>query len=464
MDIAQLIDVADPARAGRAREAAADGDGGDDFAFARSYGLSPGGDAPPDTADPAALTALALADPALFGLMVALPVTPETSQLLPDAQTDLAPVAAAGVSPGNRTDAVLAQPVLADGWIGALMAPTGEAPGEPGDGAALPVPEDGGASAIQSGTRPETPGIPAPTGPAGIVAAAPDETRPDPSASSTTSPPDTVTSAAAGRAGIETAAAAATTTAMASATAPAVAAGAAALPTGQTRDTGSDAGQSADDGSDDGPIEAEVSREDRPLAAPGRHGAAEGGADGAGNGGGSGGDKGVGDWVAAIAHAKGTDDLAATRPADLSVHGRGHPLIAQDIGRQLADAMTAMPDRPVEIALSPEELGRVRMVITTTDGTVSLQVVAERPETLELMRRHADLLAQDLRQLGFDQLDFRFSGQSDGRAGDGPADQPDQTTALRGKNGGTAFAPPDPASERSVSPAMASGRSLDIRL
>lgn len=473
MDIAQLIDVTDPARAGRAQGTVADGDGGDDFAFARSYDLAPRGDVPADKPDPAALAAFAPADPALFGLMVALPITGETSQPLPDAQADLTPVAAAGVSPGNRTDVVLAQPVLADGWIGALMTPSGKAPGGPGDGAALPAPDDGGAQASQSSSRLDTSGIPAPTGPAGIVAAAPDDTRPDPSASSTTSPPDAATSAAVGRGGIETAPVAATSTAMASATATAVAAnpaGAAASPAGQTPDTGSEPGQSAEGGPDDGPITAEDSREarptaeDRPLAAPGRHGAAEDGAGSGGGGGGGGGDKGVGDWVAAVGPANGIDDLSMARPADLSVHGRGHPLIAQDIGRQLSDAMTGMPDRPVEIALSPEELGRVRMVITTTDGTVSLQVVAERPETVELMRRHADLLAQDLRQLGFDQLDLRFSGQSDGRAGEGPAGQPDQTATYKTRSDGVAFAPPDPVSDRSVSPAMAPGRSLDIRL
>lgn len=462
MDIAQLIDVADPARAGRVQGTVADGDGGDDFAFARSYDLSPGGEAPPDKPDPAELTALAPADPALFGLIVALPVKPETDQPLPEVQASLAPVAADWVSTGSLQVGVLAQPVITDGWSGALMAATGEAPGGPGDGVGLAAtPEDDRTPALYSGPRVEMPGSAASGLAAGIVAERSGETRPDLPPRSGTPAPDAVAATAAGRIGVDASPVATTATATTIAANPAVTA---ALPAGRPPDAASDLGQSSDGGSDNGPPAAADSREarpkaeDRPLAAPGRHGAAEGGADGGG------GEKGMGEWAATVAPGRGAEDLSGARPADLSVHGRGHPLIAQDIGRQLADAMTAMPDRPVEIALSPEELGRVRMVITTTDGTVSLQVVAERPETVELMRRHADLLAQDLRQLGFDQLDFRFSGQSDGRAGQGPASQPDQTAAFRGKNDSSALAPPDPASERSVSPARASGRSLDIRL
>jgi flagellar hook-length control protein FliK len=88
----------------------------------------------------------------------------------------------------------------------------------------------------------------------------------------------------------------------------------------------------------------------------------------------------------------------------------------------------------VDVTLSPEELGRVRMSITAGEGGVVLQVLAERPETLELMRRHADLLARELANLGFGSVDLAFGqgqtpqgdAEGDGQAGQGHAAAPDQ--------------------------------------
>lgn len=48
---------------------------------------------------------------------------------------------------------------------------------------------------------------------------------------------------------------------------------------------------------------------------------------------------------------------------------------------------------------------------------MAVQIVAERPETLELLRRHIDILATELRQQGFTDLSFTF-GQG-GASGDG---------------------------------------------
>lgn len=84
------------------------------------------------------------------------------------------------------------------------------------------------------------------------------------------------------------------------------------------------------------------------------------------------------------------------------------------LARQLAEAIAAFPDRAVEITLSPEELGRVRMVVTSHDGALVLSLAAERPETLDLMRRNIDQLAADLRDLGFDSFRFNFTGEGSG--------------------------------------------------
>lgn len=89
---------------------------------------------------------------------------------------------------------------------------------------------------------------------------------------------------------------------------------------------------------------------------------------------------------------------------------------APRIAPQILDAMRALaPGQPVEIELNPRELGLVRLTLTDFDGQLSLQIAVERPETLDLMRRHIDLLTQDLRQAGYHSLSLDIgSGRGGG--------------------------------------------------
>ena len=91
-----------------------------------------------------------------------------------------------------------------------------------------------------------------------------------------------------------------------------------------------------------------------------------------------------------------------------------------DIGRQavqsLGHAIRHMDGGSVEIALSPEELGHVRLLLrdhTTATPTVTLH--ADRADTLDLMRRHIDILAQDLRDMGYRDVSFSFGSQTHDR-------------------------------------------------
>lgn len=81
---------------------------------------------------------------------------------------------------------------------------------------------------------------------------------------------------------------------------------------------------------------------------------------------------------------------------------------------QMAEVAARTPHRPVEIALNPEELGRVRISLSTHDAGVTVQISAERPETMDLLRRHIDQLAADFRRLGYEQIGFEFTGNSAG--------------------------------------------------
>ncbi|MGB0960615.1 MAG: flagellar hook-length control protein FliK, partial [Halocynthiibacter sp.] len=69
--------------------------------------------------------------------------------------------------------------------------------------------------------------------------------------------------------------------------------------------------------------------------------------------------------------------------------------------------------RPLEIALSPEELGRVRMTLHAQDTSLLVSIEAERFETAELMRRHMEELEQEFKELGYGDVSFDF-GQSRG--------------------------------------------------
>jgi len=45
------------------------------------------------------------------------------------------------------------------------------------------------------------------------------------------------------------------------------------------------------------------------------------------------------------------------------------------------------------------------------DTGISVLITAERPETLDLMRRHIDQLAEEFRSLGYEDIGFEFTGR-----------------------------------------------------
>jgi hypothetical protein len=127
------------------------------------------------------------------------------------------------------------------------------------------------------------------------------------------------------------------------------------------------------------------------------------------------------------------------------------------LGQRLAETIAQFPDRPVEVTLSPEELGRVRMSLSTHDGALTMSVLADRPETLDLLRRNIDQLAQDFRDLGFHDLSFSF--------GDRPG--PHSPEHIRDEAGGEDD--PDglaasPTRARPMRAAPAADGGLDLRL
>lgn len=92
------------------------------------------------------------------------------------------------------------------------------------------------------------------------------------------------------------------------------------------------------------------------------------------------------------------------------------------LAAQLVQTLSQHDDGTTEIALSPDELGRVRVTMqpdATNPDRLVVMLNFERPETLDLFRRHADQLAEALRDAGFAGAQIGF-GQSDS-GGNGPA-------------------------------------------
>ncbi|WP_439154524.1 flagellar hook-length control protein FliK [Yoonia sp.] len=94
---------------------------------------------------------------------------------------------------------------------------------------------------------------------------------------------------------------------------------------------------------------------------------------------------------------------------------------ARHVANQIGIVVSGQPGGTTEIALNPEELGRVRLSMTAVDQTITLNLQAERPETTELLRRHIDTLVQEFRALGYDSIAFSFGGNETPADDDTPA-------------------------------------------
>ena len=96
------------------------------------------------------------------------------------------------------------------------------------------------------------------------------------------------------------------------------------------------------------------------------------------------------------------------------------PAIAKAVSQQVAVAVTQQSDGQTEIRLNPEELGRVRLALNSSETGITLTIATERPETADLIRRNLDGLAQEFRALGYTDIAFDFAQSDDQPAQDDP--------------------------------------------
>lgn len=143
---------------------------------------------------------------------------------------------------------------------------------------------------------------------------------------------------------------------------------------------------------------------------------------------------------------------------------------ARQIVPQIAAVLSSGKQGTTEIALNPEELGKVRIQLSGVDQTMTVAIIAERPETADLMRRHIDTLVQDFRALGYTDVRFDF-GQQAGRGSDHGTGQ--DTRGQTAGPGGTPSSRDNEAEQRDIRDAALvahrtsrrdAGSGLDLRL
>lgn len=111
----------------------------------------------------------------------------------------------------------------------------------------------------------------------------------------------------------------------------------------------------------------------------------------------------------------------ATQPASPSSENSARPVV-----HQLMHAIKTLQGGSVEIRLSPEELGRVRLSLSPGEGNITVHISAERPETADLIRRNIELFSQSLEQEGFSSPSYSF----DGSDAEGSSDQREASNDL----------------------------------
>ncbi len=163
-----------------------------------------------------------------------------------------------------------------------------------------------------------------------------------------------------------------------------------------------------------------------------------------------------------------TDGVIATREEPLFQNVRDTASVAQpasqaakaEITRAIAGQMAAAiqvraGSGTIEIALSPEELGRVSITLNGREDGMVLTIAAERPETLDLIRRHLAVLKAEFQNLGYGDISFDLSTSDDAQ---------DDTANPKASDYGPSYSNEPDAPNTPIIPRNLSGRGIDMRL
>ena len=170
-------------------------------------------------------------------------------------------------------------------------------------------------------------------------------------------------------------------------------------------------------------------------------------------------------------HETRADPTDFVQPVQVARHGvtahlspMGAPRIPhahqQAILTQVTDTLIRTRGKSVDISLDPAELGKVRMSIHHSDTAIAVHVIADRPETLDLLRRNSALLQTELVQMGFQDVGFSFSRDNGSR--NSPNTYPLSTEISEVVGATNAFKAGEPSTQ--PVPDKDTGHALDLRL
>ena len=108
------------------------------------------------------------------------------------------------------------------------------------------------------------------------------------------------------------------------------------------------------------------------------------------------------------------DFLSETKsnPQNPSLSQIARPELAAPVARQITDAIHARitAEKVIEVSLHPAELGRLKLSVTPAENGLIVHILAEKTETLELMRRNISDLEQAFSDTNQEIISFTFDG------------------------------------------------------
>ncbi|WP_170329538.1 flagellar hook-length control protein FliK [Ruegeria arenilitoris] len=121
-----------------------------------------------------------------------------------------------------------------------------------------------------------------------------------------------------------------------------------------------------------------------------------------------------GEDIQAAREAPTLSSARASGPAGQAMTATARAETARAIASQMATAINVRQHSgAVEVALNPEELGRVSIILNGRDDGLHLTISAERPETLDMMRRHLSVLEAEFQSFGLGDLSFDLGTSAD---------------------------------------------------
>lgn len=121
---------------------------------------------------------------------------------------------------------------------------------------------------------------------------------------------------------------------------------------------------------------------------------------------------------AAAATTQATLQTVTATPGMAAAQTEG--LVERTIAPQLtAAAGTRANGGVVDVMLEPPELGRVEILMELSDQGLRATLSAERQGTMDLLRRHLEVLAQQFENAGFSDVDLNFAAFAEGHAQSG---------------------------------------------